>query len=147
MVRSMQYRSGMNPKALELQERTRRFATAVIKFCEGLPRDTATQKIVEQLLDSAGSTDSNYRATCRARSRNEFISKVGVAAEEADESKGWLQLLVQAGKTSHETAGALIREADELTAIFVSSRITAQTNKAVREQLQRQMKKPRRRRT
>jgi len=135
----------MNPKAIELQARTQRFATAVIKFCEGLPRDPATQKIVEQLLDSAGSTDSNYRATCRARSRNEFISKVGVAAEEADESKGWLQLLVQAGKASRDAADALIKEADELTAIFVSSRITAQTNQAEQERLQRQMKTPRRR--
>ena len=84
----------MNPKTIALQDRTRRFATAVIKFCEQLPSDVATQTIVEQLLDSSGSTDSNYRAACRARSSQEFIAKVGVAAEEADESNGWLQLLV-----------------------------------------------------
>ena len=136
----------MNPKALELQERTQKFAADVISFCERLPNDSATRKIVEQLLDSAGSTDSNYRATCRARSSDEFISKVGVAAEEADESKGWLELLVRSGKTNHEAAGALIREADELTAIFVASRITAQKNLEERKRFQRQLRTPTRRR-
>jgi four helix bundle protein len=116
----------------------------VIAFCERLPKDLATQKIVAQLLDSAGSTDSNYRATCRARSPEEFIAKVGVAAEEADESKGWLELLVKAGKTSIEVAGALIKEADELTAIFVASRITVQRNRAERQQFQKQMRLSRR---
>jgi four helix bundle protein len=134
----------MNPKALELQARTQRFASAVIAFCERLPKDLATQKIVAQLLDSAGSTDSNYRATCRARSPEEFIAKVGVAAEEADESKGWLELLVKAGKTSIEVAGALIKEAHELTAIFVASRITVQRNRAERQQFQKQMRLSRR---
>jgi four helix bundle protein len=136
----------MNPKALELQARTQRFAKAVISFCEALPQDLATQKIVGQLIDSAGSTDSNYRATCRARSPDEFISKIGIAAEEADESKGWLQLLVETGKASVEAASALIKEADELTAILVASRITAQKNKAERERLQRQIASARPRR-
>jgi len=117
----------------------------VIRFCETLPKDVATQTIAAQLLDSASSTDSNYRATCRARSTDEFIAKIGVAAEEADESKGWLELLVSSGKTTSDAAGALIKEADELTAIFVASRITAQKNKAERNELKRQMKSPRRR--
>ncbi len=127
----------MNPKAIELQARTQRFAEAVIRFCDTLPKDKAAQTIVGQLLDSAGSTDSNYRATCRARSPDEFIAKVGVAAEEADESKGWLELLVKSGRSTIEAAGALIQEADELTAIFVKSRITAERNKEERERLQR----------
>jgi len=135
----------MNPKALELQARTQRFATTVINFCEGLPKDLATQKVVGQLLDSAGSTDSNYRAACRARSTDEFISKIGVAAEEADESKGWVELLVQSGKTSVDVAGPLIKEADELTAIFVASRITAQKNKAERDRLERHLRSRHRR--
>ena len=137
----------MNPKAVELQARTQKFATAVIRFCECLPKDAATQKIVDQLLDSSGSTDSNYRATCRARSPDEFISKVGVAAEEADESKGWLELLVQSSKVSLDVAQPLIQEADELTAIFVKSRITAQRNKRERERLERLMRTNRRRST
>jgi len=135
----------MNSKALELQERTRVFATAVIKFCDGLPPHAAVTSITAQLLDSAGSTDSNYRATCRARSPDEFIAKIGVAAEEADESKGWLQLLVSAGFATTEQAAALIQEADELTAIFVASRKTAERNRARRKQLEQRMKERKRR--
>ena len=129
----------MNPRALELQQRTQKFATEVIKFCQTLTNDAICQEIVEQLSDAAGATDSNYRATCRARSPDEFIAKVGVAAEEADESKGWLELLVQSGFTTEESARALIQEADELTAIFVASRKTAERRKAERERLRRQM--------
>jgi four helix bundle protein len=133
----------MNRQALELQERTRQFATAVIRFCDRLPTDGATQKIVDQLLDSSGSTDSNYRATCRARTPAEFIAKIGIAAEEADESKGWLELLVAAGRASIDEARNLIKEADELTAIFVASRKTAERRKLDRERLQQQIKRSR----
>jgi four helix bundle protein len=105
----------------------------------------ATQRIVVQLLDSAGATDSTYRATCRARSTAEFIAKIGVAAEEADESKGWLALLVEAGKASEAAAGALIQEADELTAIFVQSRITAEKNQQGRRRVEEELRKSRRR--
>jgi len=116
----------------------------VIRFCEGLPKDVATQKIVDQLLDSSGSTDSNYRATCRARSPDEFIAKIGVAAEEADESKGWLELLVRSSRVNLDLAQPLIQEANELTAIFVKSRITAERNKKERERLERQIRTHRR---
>jgi four helix bundle protein len=129
----------MNPKALELQQRTQRFATQVIKFCESLPKGAVCQGIVTQLTDAAGATDSNYRATCRSRSPDEFIAKVGVAAEEADECKGWLELLVRSGFTTEEAAGGSIKEADELTAIFVASRKTAERRKAEREAMRKQM--------
>ena len=134
----------MNPKAVALQARTHKFAKDVIEFCERLPKDTATQKIVGQLLDSAGSTDSNYRATCRARSTDEFISRIGLAAEEADESKGWLQLLVSSGKAGADAAAVLINEADELTAIFVASRMTATRNQEQRKEIERQQRSRRR---
>lgn len=135
----------MNPKALELQARTQRFAAAVINFCDGLPKDIATQRIVVQLLDSSGSTDSNYRAACRARSPAEFIAKMGVAVEEADESKGWLQLLVASGRITTQNAQALIQEADELVAIFVKSRKTAERHESERESLRNQVRDARRR--
>ncbi|CAN5836876.1 hypothetical protein BH18ACI5_BH18ACI5_08450 [soil metagenome] len=80
----------MNEKADKLRDRTHRFFIRVIALCERLPRTAAAFAITKQLLDSAGSTDSNYRAACRARSLKEFIAKIGVAAEEADESLGWL---------------------------------------------------------
>ena len=142
----MQCLAAMNPKAQELQGRTHKFATAVIRFCERLPNNIAAQKIAGQLLDSSGSTDSNYRATCRARSPDEFIAKIGVAAEEADESKGWLELLVSSNFASIEDARDLIQEADELTAIFVASRKTAQRRKAERDRLAKQMRGSGRRR-
>jgi four helix bundle protein len=78
--------------------------------------------------DSAGSTDSNYRGACRGRSRKEFIAKIGVAAEEADESQGWLQALLAAGIGNKLETLALIKEADELIAIFVASEKTAKKN-------------------
>lgn len=135
----------MNPKALELQARTQKFATAVIKFCGRLPPRTATQRIVSQLLDSAGSTDSNYRASCRARSPQEFIAKIGVAAEEADESKGWLELLVASDLATIEETRDLIQEAHELTAIFVASRKTAKRRKEDRERFQKELRESNRR--
>ena len=134
----------MNPKALELQQRTRKFATDVIAFCERLPQNHAISKIVDQLLDSAGATDSNYRATCRAKSPADFISKIGTAVEEADESKGWLELLVSSNFTTMADAGALIQEADELTAIFVKSKKTAERNKEQREAIDSQLRSRRR---
>jgi four helix bundle protein len=115
----------MHPKAEQLQDRTRTFAARVIAFCDALPSDVGTRKMTEQLVDSAGSTDSNYRAACRARSLKEFIAKIGLAAEEADESKGWLLLLVRSSRAKIEETRPLIQEADELVAIFVASRKTA----------------------
>jgi four helix bundle protein len=120
----------VNPKALELQERTRRFLKRVIEFCDGLPQTLAASRIIPQLLDSAGSADSNYRGACRGRSRREFIAKIAVAAEEADESKGWLLALSAAGIGDQVEAAALIKEADELTAIFVASEKTAKRNQS-----------------
>ena len=120
----------VNPKALELQARTRRFLKRVIEFCDGLPHTLAASRIIPQLLDSAGSTDSNYRGACRGRSRREFIAKIGVAAEEADESKGWLLALTAAGIGDQAETAALIKEADELIAIFVASEKTAKRNQS-----------------
>ena len=75
----------MNLKAETLKQRTHDFFIGVIRFCRNIPPSPEAHSIVEQLLDSAGSTDSNYRAACKARSKKEFAAKVGVAAEEADE--------------------------------------------------------------
>jgi four helix bundle protein len=129
----------MNAKALALQRRTQEFAAQVIKFSQTLPMGAVCQEIVKQLTDAAGATDSNYRATCRARSPDEFIAKVGVAAEEADESKGWLELLVRSGFITEGAVRELIQEADELTAIFVASRKTAERRKGEREGLRKQL--------
>jgi len=102
----------VHPKTIELQERTRQFAAAVIAFCNELHSTLASQRITIQLLDSAGATDSNYRAACRARSGAEFIAKLGIAIEEGDESKGWLELLVASSQVAADTAAPLIQESE-----------------------------------
>jgi four helix bundle protein len=81
--------------------------------------------IARQLVDAAGSVDSNYGAATKGRTRRQFIDKVGVASEEADESKRWLEALRDAGLGKRDELLALIKEADELTAILVASHKTA----------------------
>jgi four helix bundle protein len=137
----------MNPQALALQDRTQKFFTRVTRFCESLPQNPTTSSIAAQLIDSAGSTDSNYRGACRARSPDEFIAKIGVAAEEADESKGWLSVLLSREYGDARETRALIQEAHELTAIFTASQKTARKRLAERrerEQLEKRMRKGRR---
>jgi four helix bundle protein len=118
----------VNQRADELKERTHRFFVRTLKLCESLPRTIAAGSISSQLIDSAGGTDSNYRAACRSRSTREFIAKVGVAAEEADESAGWLRALIAASIGNHDEERSLMQEAEELTRIFVASARTAERN-------------------
>src|SRR5262245_59992213 len=115
----------MNQRAEELKARTAAFARTVIALCEKVPDKLITRRIVQQLIDAATSVAANYRAACRARSRAEFIAKMGVVLEEADESHGWLQLLVDTNAVHRGEALNLINEADELTAIFAASCRTA----------------------
>jgi len=114
-----------NPKAEELKRRTKAFAVAVCKPCRSLPPAIDSRRIGPQLVDSATSVHANYRASCKARSRAEFIAKIGVVAEEADESEGWLALLLDLKLGPAEEVDALRVEADELTAIFTASSRTA----------------------
>ena len=118
----------MKPETIALQKRIHDFFMRVIALCGRLPNNAAARSISDQLLDSAGSTDSNYRAACRARSRKEFVAKIGVAAEEADESLGWLQSLRDGNLATGDELAALIKEADELTAILVKSHKTSAEN-------------------
>ena len=115
-------------KHQNLQDRTKRFALNVIRLCERLPKDDTSRVIGRQLLRSGSSVGANYRAVCRARSKADFISKMGVVLEEADESAFWIQLLIDASKTGSDQASAFLREANELVAIFTSSIKTARDN-------------------
>jgi four helix bundle protein len=115
----------MNPKAEALQERAAAFAVAVVRLCEAIPDTQATRTIKGQLIDAATSVAANYRATCRGRSKAEFIAKMGLVREEADEAYGWLVMLVKIGAVKEDDARELIREAWELTAIFNASFATA----------------------
>lgn len=114
------------PEACEdLQRRTKQFALRVIRLCEHLPSRPAARVIGNQLLRSGTSVGANYRAARRARSNAEFASKIGIVLEEADESVYWLELLVEGGIVPLKKLNLLLREAEELVAIFAASRLTA----------------------
>jgi four helix bundle protein len=100
----------------------------VVRFCEKLPKDETCKTLGRQLLRSGTSVGANYRAVCRAKSKADFISKFGNVLEEADESAFWIELLLDAGKTTTEGASPLLREANELVAISISSINTARKN-------------------
>jgi len=108
-----------------LKDRTKRFALLVIRLCQALPRSQASTIITRQLLRSATSVGANYRAVCRARSNADFISKLGVVLEGADETLFWLELLVDSGSAQRDKISPLLKEANELVAIFVASLRTA----------------------
>ena len=115
-------------KHQNLKDRTQKFALDVIRFVENLPATETCKTLGRQLLRSGTSVGANYRAVCRARSRNDFISKMGIVLEEADESAFWIELLIAAAKTTPEQASALRCEANELVAIATSSINTARRN-------------------
>jgi four helix bundle protein len=109
----------------QLKARTKRFAVDVICFCRQLPTTLDGKTVGGQIIRCGTSVGANYRASCRARSRAEWIAKMGIVEEEADETLFWLEVAVEAGLVSADKAKALLREADELTAIFVASLKTA----------------------
>ncbi|PYV19048.1 MAG: four helix bundle protein [Acidobacteria bacterium] len=111
----------------ELRRRTKQFALRVIKLFRALPKSEEARVLGPQLLRSGTSVAANYRALCRARSRAEFVAKLGVVIEEADETVFWMELLVEAGLMAGGRMQDLLREANELVAIFVASRKTARS--------------------
>lgn len=113
----------------ELQRRTKQFALAVIRLNGKLPRSGVGAVVGNQLLRAATSVGANYRSACRARSRADFISKIGVVEEEADECAYWLELLQEANLLPAQEIASLLYEARELTAIFTASGRTAKTNR------------------
>jgi len=112
-----------------LKKRTKRFALEIIKLVEALPSDKTCAVLGRQLLRSGTSVGANYRAACRAKSPADFIFKMGIVEEEADESGFWIELLTEAEKTSGEKVNALLKESNELVAISVSSIRTAKKSR------------------
>ena len=113
-----------------LKQRTKKFALDVIGLVETLPNDRTSHVLGGQLLRAGTSVGANYRAACRARSAADFISKMGIVEEEADESSYWIELLVDAGKLEADKSGPLLDESGELVAISVASINTARRNNA-----------------
>ena len=106
----------------ELRARTKEFALRIIKLVAALPKNVEGRAIANQLVRSGTSVAANYRSACRARSRIEFAAKLGVVLEEADETLLWLELIVAAKLLPAARVNVLLREANELVAIFVTSR-------------------------
>ena len=108
-------------KVAELRRRTKSFAIRIVNLFRSLPRSPDAQTLGKQLLRSGTSVAANYRAVCRARSQAEFIARMGVVVEEADESVFWLELLGETGVVRPERTQDLLDEANELVKIFGAS--------------------------
>jgi four helix bundle protein len=106
----------------DFNARTKKFALDVIRYCQKLPRTDEILVIKRQLIRSATSVAANYRASQRAKSKADFISKLGTTEEEADESLLWLEFLVEPATREHAELKRLLKEADELVAVIVASR-------------------------
>ena len=105
----------------EMKDRTKAFALRVTRLVQSLPRTREAEILGRQLFRSATSVGANYRAVCRAKSRADFISKLGTVEEEADESAYWLELLGDAGIVKRSLLSSLSKECDEVTAIIVAT--------------------------
>ncbi len=105
-------------KAGELKRRTKIFAIRIVNLFRSLPHAPDAQTLGKQLLRSGTSVAANYRAVCRARSQAEFIARMGIVVEEADEAVFWLELLGETGVVSPKRTLDLLKEANELVAIF-----------------------------
>jgi four helix bundle protein len=108
--------------AQELRDRSHQFALDIIAFCKTLPTDSCSRQISEQLHDAANSVAMDYRAACRARSPAEFIAKICITVEEADEAQGWLETLIESGTASTTEARRVLQESTELLKIFAASK-------------------------
>lgn len=103
-----------------LQSRTKLFSVAIVKYVQSLPQTYIAREIGRQLLRSGMSVGSNTRAAYRARSKKEFVAKLGVVIEEADESAFWLELIIESEISNYKETNQLHKEANELVSIFIS---------------------------
>ncbi len=109
----------------EMKARTRAFALRVIRLAESFPNKPTANVIRNQMLRCGTSVGGNYRAACRAKSKPDFVSKMGIVEEEADETMYWSELSVDAGVIKKSCVDSLLQEADEIVSIIVSSIKTA----------------------
>jgi four helix bundle protein len=119
-----------------LKDRTKQFALRVIRLYRALPRNEEARVIGKQLLRSGTSIGANYRAACRGRSKAEFVAKLGIVLEEADETVFWLELLQESDIMNVQSLAPLVQEARELTAIFVASVCTAKESQKTEVRIQ-----------
>jgi four helix bundle protein len=116
-------------RTADLKARTKQSALRVMKLVDALPRAIQGRAIAGQIIRSATLVAANYRAACRARSRAEFIAKIGVVEEEADETAFWLELIIDSALLTEARTRPLLSEAGELVAIRAASRKSALGNR------------------
>ena len=116
-------------RTADLKARTKQFALRVMKMVDSLPRTIQGRAVANQIIRSATSVAANYRAACRARSRAEFIAKLVVVEEEADETAFWLELIIDSALLTKARIDPLLTEAGELVAIMAVSRKSALGNR------------------
>jgi four helix bundle protein len=109
----------------DFKERTKHYAIEVVRLVESLPSDQITRTLGGQLLRAGTSVAANYRSSVRAKSRADYISKMGIVEEECDESLYWMELLIDIGRVMPGEIEPLMKEGDEIIAIVVSSIKTA----------------------
>jgi four helix bundle protein len=112
----------------ELKARTKEFAKRIIALCRKLPTTREARLIGSQIFRSGTSVGANYRAACQGRSKADFISKMGIVLEEADETLYWLEIISETGIINPEQLAPLITETRELVKIFTASLNTARRN-------------------
>jgi four helix bundle protein len=109
----------------ELLQRTKQFALRIFKLVGALPQTIQGRAVAAQLIRSGTSVAANYRAACRARSKSEFVAKLALVEEEADESAFWLELIIETKLLDAAKVKPLLTEAGEIVAIMASSKKTA----------------------
>jgi len=114
----------------KMKQRTKSFAVDVIRFCDSLKINKASSVITFQLVKSATSTGANYRAACKARSKNEFFSKICIVVEEADESEYWLEVIKEASLSNEKVIlERLLTEVNEIVRIMSKAKKSTYNNK------------------
>lgn len=119
----------------EMKRRTKQFALRVMNLVEGLPETNAGRVIGRQLLRSATSVGANYRAACRAKSTADFIAKLAIVEEEADESMYWMELLIESGQVKENLLTDLLDECNQIVSIIVSSIKTSKQRRDPKSQI------------
>ena len=113
----------------DLKDRTKKIAVTIIRFIRTLPKNDEGYILGKQLLRSGTSVGANYRSACKGKSTADFINKITIVEEEADECSYWLELIIEAEIAHKELVNPILKEANELTAIFTATGRTAKANK------------------
>lgn len=119
--------------AIDLKDRTKKFAVSIIRFIRTLPKNDEGYILGKQLLRSGTSVGANYRSACKGKSTADFINKITIVEEEADECCYWLELIIESEIANKELVEPILKEANELTAIFTTTGKTAKANKLKQE--------------